>query len=814
MKSKIQLNNLSTKPIWPKSFLYRIFWLTTLILSFQYATFAQRSFIDFKKLKNSIEIKVTDGVYLIEPFNNQIVHTTFLPKKTRNGNFSFARAMEPENVAFTINDNDQKINISTSGISVEITKKPFKISYQYKNELLLQETKGYFIDDTLKAIGLQIDKDEVLYGGGERVLGMNRRGYKLQLYNRAHYGYGTHSELMNYTLPLFLSSKKYAVLFDNAASGYLDLDSKKDNSVTYSAVSGTMNYYVIAGNSWLNLIEEYTRLTGRQPLPPLWAFGNFSSRFGYHSQRQVMQTIDKFIRDSIPVDAVIIDIYWFGQGIFGSMGNLDWYKDSFPNPKAMIDTLKAKGIKTILVTEPFILTTSDRWKDAVDKKVICLGPDNKPFTYNFYFGNTGLIDIYKPEARQWFWDIYKDLTLQGIDGWWGDLGEPEVHPAVIKHENGNANDIHNAYGHSWAQMIYEGYQKDFPAVRPFILMRSGYAGSQRYGMIPWTGDVNRNWDGLESQPELALTMGMQGIAYTHSDLGGFADGTQIDDELYTRWLQYGVFQPVFRPHAQEQIPSEPVFMKNLTKKRAKKSIELRYRLLPYNYSLAFENHHSGKPLMMPLFFVEPDNKELLTYDKCYLWGDNILVCPVKQFQQRNAVVYLPKNSDWIDFYTGLNYKGGQRIDVQLSPENIPVFVKNGSIIPMSNANGNTTNYSSENIEIHYWPNKNIESKFEIYTDDGLTQNAYEKQEFEILSIKGISNNVNLKVSIDKNTGANYKNSANRISVVIHNINNKPKQIKAIQNNSLIISSDWDRIEKKLTIKLEGLIQSNQVDIQL
>ena len=552
----------------------------------------------FEKLDDDgskIEILVTDGKYQIVPFNDKIFHTTFFPKGKEVKNFSFATDMKPLKVDYKTVDEGNIIQIKSNGIQIKITKEPFQISYYFNSKLLIAENLGYQATDTNQTMNFAIEKEEVLYGGGARVLGMDRRGNRLKLYNRAHYGYEKHSELLNFSMPLFYSSKLYAVLFDNASVGFLDLDSRKNNSLNYETSSGTMNYYVIADNNWLNLINHYTLLTGRQPLPPRWAFGNFSSRFGYHSQAQTEATVDKFFTDSIPLDAVIIDIYWFGKEIKGEMGNLDWYRDSFPNPDQMISKFTAKGVKTILVTEPFILTTSNRWQEAVENKVLATDKSGKPFIFDFYFGNSGLIDLYNPIARDWFWGIYKKFTKQGIAGWWGDLGEPEMHPSDLQHAIGSAEDIHNAYGHEWAKLIFEGYKRDFPETRPFILMRAGYAGSQRYGMIPWTGDVSRSWGGLYPQTEISLQMGMQGMAYTHSDLGGFAGGDKIDNELYTRWLQYGVFQPIYRPHAQEQMPAEPVFQEEKTKALAKKSIELRYRLMPYIYNLAFENNQTGKP---------------------------------------------------------------------------------------------------------------------------------------------------------------------------------------------------------------------------
>ena len=244
------------------------------------------------------------------------------------------------------------------------------------------------------------------------------------------------------------------------------------------------------------------------------------------------------------------------------MGNLEWDKDAFPNPDKMIADLNAKGVKTILITEPFILTTSSKWQEAVDKKILVTdNPEasgGKPATWDFYFGNTSVVDIFKPEGKDWFWNVYKRLINQGVGGMWGDLGEPEVFPSKVITAGGKADEVHNIYGHNWAKLIADGYKKDFPNQRPFILMRAGYSGSQRFGMMPWSGDVSRSWGGLQSQMEIALQMGMQGMAYMHSDLGGFA-GDYFDNELYLRWLQYGVFNPIFRPHAQEDVASEVAY---------------------------------------------------------------------------------------------------------------------------------------------------------------------------------------------------------------------------------------------------------------
>ena len=204
-----------------------------------------------------------------------------------------------------------------------------------------------------------------------------------------------------------------------------------------------------------------------------------------------------------------------------------------------------------------------------------------------------MVDVFDKQAQDWFWQYYQKLAEQGVTGWWGDLGEPEVHPGDALHNlNGvkvKADTVHNVYGHQWAEMVYERLLKFQPETRPFVLMRSGFIGSQRYGMVPWTGDVSRSWGGFKPQVELALQMSLLGLSYIHSDLGGFAGDSPIDSELYIRWLQYGVFQPVYRPHAQENAKPEPIFHDKETKDILREYVKLRYRLMPYIYSLSIEN---------------------------------------------------------------------------------------------------------------------------------------------------------------------------------------------------------------------------------
>ena len=802
--SKIVPEGKHNEDLWRTNLEETILWLFPEAVS-------KRQFIASKQKDSNLEIKVSDGTYHIQFYTKDIIETTFIPLGDANFKPSHAVVLKPSELSTGFKDANETIVYSSEGISVSIQKQPFKISYSYKGKPMVSERNGYQKNDDFETIQFEITNDEVLYGGGARALGMNRRGHRLRLYNKAHYGYESESKLMNYTMPVVMSSNQYMLHFDNAPIGYLDLDSRGDNTVTYETISGRKTYQIIAGKSWYDIIDNYTDLTGKQPMLPRWALGNFASRFGYHSQKETLETIEKFRQEDIPVDAIILDLYWFGKELKGTMGNLEFHRDSFPNPKQMIKELNSKNVETLVITEPFILTTSNRWDDAVKAGILAKDSIGNPATYDFYFGNTGIVDVYNKNAKTWLKHIYKDLSNMGVTGFWGDLGEPEVHPSWVQHATGSANEVHNTYGHDWAKLVYQSSIEANPKKRPFILMRAGYSGSQRYGMVPWSGDVNRTWGGLQSQPEIALQMGMQGLAYMHSDLGGFA-GANLDDELYVRWLQYGVFQPIYRPHAQEEVPSEPIFRSEKAKAMAKVAIELRYRLLPYNYSLMFENNQTGAPLMRPLFFEEPDNKQLYTYSNAYLWGKDILVSPVLKAQKLKQTIYFLKGNKWFDFYSSNSYDGGSTAVYELKGNSIPTFIRGGAFIPMSKTIQSTKEYNTNDLIVHYFFDPSVSSSQSIvYNDNGETIDAFKKGMYDLLEFKAEYEGQWLHLKLEAEIGDNYRAQDKTIILVLRNISQLPNQVKvdreqvkstySNKDKTLTIVLKWDSSEEK-TIEIE------------
>ena len=694
------------------------------------------------------------------------------------------------------------LTLKFNNISAHVDKSTHAISYSVNGKIVAKEQGGLSISSNGVSLSFALDENEKLYGGGQRVLGMDRRGHSMPLYNKAHYGYTTSSNQMYFGLSAVMSSKNYSVLFDNTASGELDIGKTNSDELLFKAQGGRASYIMVLGENLEDTVRSTVAVTGKQPLPPRWLLGNFASRFGYKSQQQVMDVVDQFNQQNIPVDAVVLDLYWFGKDIKGHMGNLSWDTAAFPEPEKMISELRAQDVKTVLITEPFILTTSKQWDSAVANNALAQNDNGAPYTFDFYFGNTGLVDVFSEAGQDWFWQYYEKLAAQGVAGWWGDLGEPEVHPDDIQHmwqsTKVSGAEVHNAYGHQWAKTVYNNLTALQPDTRPFVLMRSGFLGSQRYGMVPWTGDVSRSWGGLKPQVELALQMSVFGMAYTHSDLGGFAGGETFDPELYTRWLQFGTFSPVFRPHAQDNIAPEPIFHADPVKSIARKFIQLRYDMLPYNYSLAFENALYGKPLMRPLAMAYGESDWFENADS-YLWGDGLLVSPVTSANQTVWPTKLPEGV-WFDFFSDTKYQGDQTVNYPLSQDNFPVWVKAGSFMPMADGLSRTEQFDARKIEMHYWHDNSVNSSsYTYYEDDGKNPASVKKGLYtKLLLSASVDEKAALTLTLDSEGSYIGMPKQRDITYVVHGLSEKPQSV-SLDGRSVPVM--WDEKGKTLSLAI-------------
>lgn len=764
------------------AFLVVVFVLFRLVVSFlDEDTEKRNSYLSHTVGQNKLLIQTSLGSYTVEFLNASIASVVFTAKGETPVDSSHAVILPPDGGTISFTDDDEQLFFIRGQFQVMVQKNPFNLRFFKGSKELLAESTGYFQGKEAEGFRFALTDDEKIYGAGFRTTSTNRRGHRYELYNQAVYAYNVNSPNLNFSVPFVISSNGYGLLFDNAPRGWLDLDVFQPNVMEFSSIGGKMAYYVIAEQNYDSLLYQYGRLTGFQPMPPRWALGNIQSRFGYKSQADAEAIVDKMIGAGYPLDAIVIDLFWFGLGIHDHfyMGDLDWYAPKWPEPETMIRSFADKGVKTILITEPFMMLESKNFKPTSKAGILAMDANGEPFVIEeFWFGPSGLIDIFKPEAQQWFWNKYKAQNELGVAGWWGDLGEPEKHPPAMVHVAGTADEVHNIYSHYWHKMLWDYYEAEYPDVRLFNLNRAGFAGSQRYSVFPWSGDVSRDWPGLQAQPTAVMGMTLSGFSYMHSDLGGFARG-EPDEELFVRWLQYGVFNPVYRPHGDTFAPVEPVNYSQQAQEILKEYINLRYRMLPYNYTLAWLNNTKGAPLTCPLFFEEPNNPDIAAVDDTYLWGPNLLVAPVFEQGQQTRRFYMPKGN-WFDFFTNEKHTGGGWKEMAVTYENIPVFARGGSFIPMIKPIQNTELYSSENLIIHYYFDSTvINSDFVMYDDDGKSKNAYEKGLYELLKLKGMLFEDFSLFSFTRETNLEYQGmpASRNIEFVIHSLGKTPKSIR-------------------------------------
>jgi len=695
-------------------------------------------------LKNGWKLKTEQGYVWIKPYDKRIVELSFSEQDLEKGDSSHAVIMKPEVVVMKTEKVANGYRLIAGDLQIFARNKPFQLSYIFKKDTILAEESGFFTGSEGNGVRFKLSKDEKIYGLGERSTPLDRRSYRLPLYNQPNYGYEVGATSLNYSVPMVLSSKKYALLYDNPQKGYADIGKEDKDVMEWNTIGGTARYFMMAAADFPELMKQYTRLTGRQDLPPRWAFGNLMSRMAYRNQKEADSIVSLMQKKNFPIDAIILDFYWFGDSILGHLGTLDWYKPAWPDPEGMIRKFKGQGVKTILITEPYVIDSMANFKVGVEKGIFATDSLGKTYVnHKFYFGPGGLIDIFKPVAKEWFWEKYKKQIDIGVAAWWGDLGEPESHQPDMYHVTGKADEVHNIYGHYWDRMLYEKYAQFYPNTRLFHLQRSGFAGSQRYSAFPWTGDVSRSWGGLQAQLPILLSMGMNGLGYIHSDAGGFAIGLK-DEELYTRWLQFSTFTPILRPHG-SNVPSEPVFYTEKTQDIVRKYMQLRYAMLPYNYSLAWENASTGAPLMRPMFYYGKDSTSAKIQDQ-YFWGENILVAPILEKGIQSRKLWLPAG-DWYEFGSGERMESGKWLDYKVVPEEIPLFVKAGAFIPMTEPLSTTDKYTSDNFTVYYYPSKS--SSFTQFEDDGKDKLSISGKQYELIRYTGRTGGGKTLIDISK-----------------------------------------------------------------
>jgi alpha-D-xyloside xylohydrolase len=572
--------------------------------------------------------------------------------------------------------------------------------------------------------------DEHYYG-----LGQNQEG-KLDLRGRTidcrTWYAAPHGQTV--CIPFMMSSAGYGIVWDNPSATTVTVGVHSATTFA-SKVGERVSFLVIQGDTSQQILAEYSRLTGRAPIPPKAAFGLIQSKARYGSQDEVLEVANTYRRKNYPLDIMVVD--WF---YWTKVGQLDIDPAQFPDPEAMNQQLRDMGMRSMISFFPRFEKTSRYFDELQSKGFMLKNKDGTPVD-GVPFRNErlgGLIDATNPEARAWYWQRIRDNVLsRGFDYPWLDANEPNLIPDGYFYSIGTGDRYKHIFPLLHVEGVANGLREWRPDRRVTILSRAAYLGSQRTGALFWSSDIHSTWEAFQRQVPTGLNMAASGITYWSSDIGGWLPippksgatkaplldpagseevaGTNTDyPELFTRWFQHGVFTPTLRVHGLRKAnelwsfgPAAEAVLADY--------LRLRYRLMPYIYSLAKQNYDTSVPMMRPLWMDFPEDKNVATIGSQYMFGPAFLVAPVTEQGQTVKRVYLPAGEIWYDYWTNEKYEGGQWVDAQAPIERIPLFVRAGSIIPIGSDVASTASAQSI-VNLVVYPGR--DGAFTLYDDDG------------------------------------------------------------------------------------------------
>ena len=529
--------------------------------------------------------------------------------------------------------------------------------------------------------------NSAFYGLGERAARLNLNGGSYRLWNKDPGGsYGLGSDPLNLTIPVFHHLHEfgsYMLFLENSYDGHIAFHDPVETYFT----SGMLRYYFFLGPPE-RAMHHYAKLTGRPPLPPLWSLGFHQSRWGYQNEGDIREVSNGYRVHDLPLSVIHLDIdYMDGYRVF----TID--KKRFPDLGDLALDLERENTKLVAILDPGVKIDRNYevFKDGLERDVFCKLPQEQLARSLVWPGWVYFPDFTNPKARTWWGEKYRVLLNQHIAGFWHDMNEPSAFAAwgeptlpgnarhYLEGQGGDHRQAHNLYGLLMNRAGFEALREYAPNRRPFILSRSGWAGMQRYAWN-WTGDIETSWEMLRTSIASMLGIGLSGVPYTGSDIGGFSGAP--DDELFLRWFQMAAFTPFFRIHSALMTPRrEPWEFEDATLDGIRSILNLRYALLPYIYTLAREASQSGFPLMRPMFWIDPTDSSLWDIDDQFLLGDSVLVAPIVETGATSRKVHLPEGN-WFDFRDDQRHEGNQTISTEAALQSIPLFIRGGAVLPM------------------------------------------------------------------------------------------------------------------------------------
>jgi alpha-D-xyloside xylohydrolase len=745
-------------------------------IAFTFTSLAFNNDPNYEKTKLGIKLSLENANLEIQFYTSSMVRVIKTPKNSSFEKKSLSVVLEPKKTSFKIEEKKNELLLRSEKLEIAINTKTGNIRYNSPDHsLLLKEKTGDplftpFTDvdqDTYTVSqSFNLDPKETIYGLGILQNGkMSQRNLEVKMVqaNREDY------------IPFFQSVKGYGLFWDN----YSPTTFSDDTSATSftSEVGDGIDYYFMYGGNADGVIAHMRQLTGQAPMFPLWTYGYWQSKERYKSQEETVGVVKKYRDLGVPLDGIIQDWQYWGDNYHWNA--MEFLNEEFPNPQKMVDDIHALNAHIIISiwssfgpkTQPYkelekdnMLFNFSTWPQS--------GKSDWPPNMDYPSG-VRVYDPYNPKARDIYWKyLKKGLFSLGIDGWWMDSTEPDhldIKPEDFDEKTylGSFRKVRNAFPLMTVGGVYKHMREATSDKRVFILTRSAFAGQQRYAANTWSGDTEASWKTLKDQISSGLNFSLTGIPYWNSDIGGFfiwEFKDKLDDpeyrELYARWLQFATFTPMMRSHgadAPREIyqfgkKGEPVY------DALEKYINLRYSLLPYIYSEAWQITNQQSSLMRALVMDFPNDEKVLDLNDQYMFGHSFLVAPVlksmytedkkENFQQDGyRQVYLPKGTEWFDYWTGERFSGGQTIDKKAPIDILPLYVKAGSIVPV----GPKVDYAEQkdwsNLQINIYPGADAE--FTLYEDENDNYN-YEKGAYS--EIKFVWDNNKQQLTIEKRQG--------------------------------------------------------------
>jgi alpha-glucosidase len=676
------------------------------------------------QIANGVELGLRDGFLArVQWIDRDIVRFQLLRPADAARTLRVASGVPQSSFSVTVTDLENVVLVTAPEGMVSIVKNPLQwFLTRTDGSLVAAELdSGPNLDSTSGSAltRLRASSLDAFYGLGMNGGSPNRRGQRIWLRNTGIAGFDESTSPLHINIPFLWTigqGRALGLFIDDASGPVVDVDSASDGSLTIVGGIGGLDYYLLTGPRPETVANAYGRLTGFQPLPPRWAIGYHQSRFGYRSQEEIISVATQFRDNALPLDAIYFDLDYMNR-----LQALTWDPGAFPNPSGMSSTLQQMGVKAVNIIEPCLLTADPLYLPLALNELLLLGPNRLPFNSDLFLGTVGWLDFGYDPTRNWYKSRLVPFLAGGIDGVWNDLNEPADNymPETVIHRNGGKEYSHSAvrnlYPVQQTSLSYQALLEAHPGKRPFVLSRAGYAGIQKYA-ANWSGDINTSFDSLRTSVRMTISMGLSGQNLFGHDIGGFL-GTP-SPELEVRWMQFGAFTPFFRTHSNRDTgPREPWAYGQPYVDLIGGAIREHYRILPYLYSLLEQASRTGAPVIAPTayHFSADTHAQMQDYD--YMLGPNMLIAPVVEQGEVDRQVYLPAGTGWVDYYTGLEYTGGQLITVPLVLDRIPVFIRAGAILPKGDTTArNASESAARPLTIDFYPGPM--GNLELYQDDG------------------------------------------------------------------------------------------------